>query len=205
MGRKPRSLKPKTEPAQAEAGHNSGGITDQQQEALWFQHRGQLVNLQGQIDALVAKKRNVYKSLKADLGITKTEADYAIGLADDADNKALHSHRRRMMLARWENHPIGTQADMFDDVDRTPGVQKAYNAGKKVGFLGEPCSPPHDPATEQAQRWIAGWQDGQAAKLGKGITPLANGTDGQDVRPRSLQTGGTAPGVNVPLETGDDL
>jgi ribosome modulation factor len=158
-----------TEPAPP-IGHNgTADVTDDQQQALWFNdHKPKLVALRAKLATATADLRNQYKRLKADLGITRKEAEFALALEKDEKGEELESHRRRMMLARWEGHPIGTQADMFDNVDRTPSVEKAYAAGKRAGLSGARCEPPHDPATEQAQNWIAGWHDGQAV-LAKGI------------------------------------
>jgi hypothetical protein len=147
-------------------GHNSNApkteLNDEQKQVLWFQHKKDIKGLRDLIASKSADLRNVYKKLKADLGITKAEADFAIALDNDEDNKMLESHRRMMELARWEQHPIGTQPDMFDGVDRTPAVDKAAARGKKDGLAGNPMDPQADPSTPQYGAYMTAFHEGNA-------------------------------------------
>jgi hypothetical protein len=166
-------------------GHNSGdegkteqpkpaektGLTDEQKQVLWFQAKKQILALKATIASETGKLRNVFKTLKADLGLTRADVDFAISLDNDEDDKALTTHRRRMELARWEGHPIGTQPDLFDGVDRTPAVDKAKARGKKDGLAGNPCDPQADPSTPQYGAYMEAFHEGNAELARSGIKP----------------------------------
>jgi hypothetical protein len=155
-------------------GHNSGDdaplttgeLTDEQRQVLWFGAKRKIVSFKESIASITGELRNEYKKLKADLGLLKSDVDFALSLEDE---DAEETHRRRMMLARWEQHPIGLQADMFGDgVDRTPAVDKKRAEGKRHGLAGDPCNPGCDPSSEQYQSYMAGFHEGQAV-LAQGI------------------------------------
>ena len=131
---------------------------------------------------VTADLRNTYKLLRAELGITKKDADFAIALADDEDDEMMAEHRRRMQLARWEGHAIGTQSDLFDDVDRTPAADRAFAEGKKAGLSGETKRCDYAPETEQYRQFMSGWDAGQTV-LTKGFKKPE---DDADVRPPFL-------------------
>jgi hypothetical protein len=154
-------------------GHNSGELTDDQKQVLWFQRKKRIASLKTKIASLTGELRAEYKGLKAELGITRADADFALALGKDDDDKMLEQERRRRMLARWEGHAIGTQSDLFDD-DRTPAVDAAFADGKRAGLAGERCENPFDPSTEQYREFQGGYHEGQAALAANGIkkTPL---------------------------------
>jgi ribosome modulation factor len=51
---------------------------------------------------------------------------------------------------------------MFDEVDRTPAVDKAFADGPVAGAGGKSAQPPYATGTEQEQAWLKGWHTGQA-------------------------------------------
>lgn len=173
-GRPPGSRnKPKSADSNG-VGHNSGDdaplstgeLTDEQRQVLWFGAKRRIVSFKESIASITGELRNEYKKLKAELGLLKSDVDFALTLEDE---DAEETHRRRMMIARWEQHPIGLQADMFGDgVDRTPSADKAFANGKRAGLAGDRCNPPHDPSSEQYQRFVAGFHEGNAV-LAQGI------------------------------------
>jgi hypothetical protein len=167
-------------------GHNSGAdsaperteLTDDQKQVLYFQWKKKIVAAREQMASLTGELRNAYKGLKADLGITKKEADFALALDNDEKGEMIESHRRMMELARWEQHPIGLQADLFDGIDRTPAVDKAAARGKKDGLAGDPCAPQADPSTPQYDAYMTAFHEGNAELARSGIkaptAPAAN-------------------------------
>jgi hypothetical protein len=157
-------------------GHNSKDatpeLTEDQRIALTFLHK------KAYTTALAVKKqadadlKSVARLAKAELGED--------GLANIKDMIALESEEgekklkaqieRQLRVAKWMNVPFGAQGALFDAVDRTPAVDKAYANGKRDGLAGEPQHNPHDPSTAQYKKYLEGWQDGQAV-LAQGIRP----------------------------------
>jgi hypothetical protein len=69
-------------------------------------------------------------------------------------------------VARFLNHPIGTQPELpLVMEDRTPGVDKARAEGELAGAQGVVCSAPYAVGSPNEQAWIAGWHDGQATLM----------------------------------------
>jgi hypothetical protein len=161
------------------------GATDEQVAALWFNHKKRIISLKEQAAALNGKLRAAFKLLKSETGILRKEAEFAISLGkDDDDGEIMRSERRRRMLARWEGHPVGMQADLFDDAPE----QRDYRAeGRKAGLAAEPAKPPKHLAYNSLPylNWMEGWHEGNtinASQVGRG-KQSAN----DDLRPRHVQ------------------
>lgn len=173
MGRKPGSKNRKPDDSNG-IGHNGGEtldapaeLTDEQRQVLWFSAKRRIMSLKAAMASTNSELRLEFKKLKADLGFLRSDVEYALGLEDD---DAEETHRRRMTIARWEQHPIGLQADMFP-VDRTPAVDRAYADGKRAGLAGERAEPQWHETTEQYQRYMEGFHEGNAV-LAQGIKPV---------------------------------
>lgn len=140
-------------------------LSDEQMQALTYQNMNTYQN------ALAAKKKadadfkNVCKIIKAELGPDGVaNIKDLIALDTEEGEKRIRAEvERKMRVARWAGAAIGTQADMFDGVDRTPAIDKARAAGKREGLKGAPRKPPHDPSTPQYAKWIEGYDEGQTA------------------------------------------
>lgn len=146
----------------AAAGHNSSALTDDQQQALFWSHLGKIKRQRDKIASLTGELRQAYKLAKAE-GFSKADLDYALRLESEDETEAIDRRRREAQIARWMAHPIGTQSDLFDGVDRTPAVDKAYATGKIAAFKGDaPIAPYADGGSEQAQAWLRGHHDGSA-------------------------------------------
>lgn len=81
----------------------------------------------------------------------------------------------RLQVARWIGHAMGQQLDLFEQPNRTPIAESAYEAGKIARMENKPASPPHDPSTEAYAKWMSGFHaenDRQNAENAKGFKPL---------------------------------
>lgn len=147
---------------EAGQGHNSG-LSENQERALFFDHLNKIQSSKEELEQVKAAHARLFKAAKAD-GITKKDLEYALRLrADDSNGEELLEERRReVRIAKWLQHPVGTQIDLFDE-DRTTAVERAKELGKNAGMEGQTCISPYDGSTEQAQAWIKGWQEGQKA------------------------------------------
>lgn len=164
-------------------GHNSGEtpvvLTEDQRCALLVQGVKKIETYQEQLESIKANIRNVRRALKSD-GFDRFEVDYALRLRRVDDTEELDRRRREARIARWLNHAIGTQADLFADeeiVDRTPSVDKAFSEGKLAGMEGESCNPPSHMGQEQRQEWIKGWGQGQSLIAVEGFAPLSDAAE----------------------------
>jgi uncharacterized protein (UPF0335 family) len=162
-------------------GHNSQSepetsLTEDQRRALLLQGVAKIERLQESLESIKGDIRNVRKALKSD-GFDRFEVDYALRLRKADETEELDKRRREARIAKWLNHPVGTQPDLFGEVDRTPSVDKAYEAGKIVGLEGGKCEVPHHYGQEQQSKWIEGWHDGQSALATKGFGPLSDASE----------------------------
>ena len=154
-------------------GDNGGppmDLTDEQRQVLFFQPGGHLEKYKA---ALASKKaadahlRNICKIAKSELGPTVID-DIKLAIeAETPEGEAAIKTRMesQVRLLRWLGLPIGEQGSLFPDVDLRPAVERARADGKRSGFKGERCSPPHDPSIPQYNAWMDGWQEGQSALL----------------------------------------
>lgn len=170
---------------EAGQGHNSG-LTENQERALFFDHLNKIQASKEELEKMKASHARLFKAAKAD-GINKKDLEYALRLrADDSNGEELLEERRReIRIAKWLQHPVGTQIDLFD-ADRSTAEEKAFELGKNAGMEGETCIAPYDGSSKQAQAWIKGWHEGQAAifairkKKTEEEAPIVKGAEAPD-------------------------
>jgi uncharacterized protein (UPF0335 family) len=169
-------------------GHNSGqsvqALNEDQQRALYLQNIGKIERLKEAATSAAGALRQAYQTAKAD-GFSKQDIDWGIRLRKVEEKETLEDRRRQALLAKFLNHPIGTQPDMFDGVDRTPSVDKAREHGKMDGMEGKPLTPPsqYTPGTEQYESYCEGWHDGQAVLGMKGFKKTEQVPEGEFADP----------------------
>jgi ribosome modulation factor len=161
MGRpKGSKNKPKDNEEAPAAGHNSA-LSEAEKQALFVRGLADLESLIEEKNEVVADIRNNRKRIVS-YGFEPWEIDYALRLRKDTDNEAVDRRRKEAQIARFLNHPIGTQPDMLEELDRTPAVDKAFADGRVAGAGGKTAQPPYATGTEQEQSWLKGWHAGQA-------------------------------------------
>jgi hypothetical protein len=197
------------EEPQAEAspgvGHNAitvADLSEDDRQVLFFQGKRRYK------DALEIKKAGaaafmrVCKSLKAEQGAhVIANIKTSIELETPEGETAFCERRdREIEIAVWMGMPKGTQGSMFDEVDRTPSVDRAFGEGKRAGFEGAIAKPPHDPSVPQYDAWMRGHSEGQAALMRANLRPLSDnaelsmeGPDGPLTEEIARQTFGTEP------------
>lgn len=164
----------------ATADHNAAkpaAMTDEQAQALFFNHKKTYAKALDEKKQTDAKFKNVCKVIKAE-GSKLDDILLAIALESDEGDATLKAKiEAQLRVARWMGSAVGTQFDMFED--RTPSVDKAFEDGKRAGLRGDDAKPPHAAASEQGQKWMHGWHNGQAI-LAKGFKkPMDEGFDKQ--------------------------
>jgi ribosome modulation factor len=136
-------------------------LTDEQKQKLFFVHQ------KGYKAALEVKQKadadfkNKCKTIKAD-GIAVSEIKLSLMEPEKFEARVREDVESYSRVARWLGSPIGTQLQLLDEPDRTPGDDRAYEDGKRAGMRGEDCKAPFAQHLPQANRWREGWHAGQA-------------------------------------------
>lgn len=154
--------KPKDEAA-AGIGHNGGRLSEEDEMNLLFINVGLVSNAQAKLATANSEVRNAYKRAKAD-GFSKKQVDLAIRLRTEEGQKSFKADLEdSARIARWSGMAIGEQGSLFDEKDRTPIAERAYDEGRRAGLQSEDLnSNPYDVTTEAGQAYISGWHDGQS-------------------------------------------
>lgn len=152
-------------------GHNRPTrTTPTGEQELFLQHRVSWNNWRAKVKAVEALGIDVKAALKSDgfKVIHMQIADNLLNVKGEA--KVTAEVKDRLQVARWIGHAMGNQLDMFEQPDRTPSADKAYENGRIASMQNQPRKPPHDPSTEQYRTWTDGYNDHQEellARLGK--------------------------------------
>lgn len=133
----------------------------------FLQHRTAWISWQGKVAAVEEIGRDVKAALKAD-GYTVKQMQIADQLAGKAkaEAKVVAEVKDRLQVARWIGHPMGAQLDLFEQPDRTPITDRAFDAGKIASMNNQPRKPPHAPDTEAYRSWMAGYNNHQETLAG---------------------------------------
>jgi uncharacterized protein (UPF0335 family) len=149
------------EQKQSVIGDNGFELTEAEKRALLVNGLNQIEGLVERKDEIVSDIRTARKRLVAH-GFKPKVIDFALRLRKEEDGEMIEQRRAEMEVARFLNHPIGTQPELpLDMVDRTPGVDKAKAEGEIAGAEGQTCHSPHVAGTPIDQAWIEGWHVGQ--------------------------------------------
>jgi hypothetical protein len=140
---------------------NGFELTEAEKRALLIQGLPELEGLIKQKDDLVRKIRTSRKRLVSH-GFKPKVIDFALRLRKDEDDSMIEERRAEIEVARFLNHPIGTQPELpLVMEDRTPGVDRAFAEGEIAGAKGVVCTAPYAVASPNEQAWIKGWHQGQ--------------------------------------------
>jgi len=144
---------------------------DDQDRALFLQALPKIGALKAALNTANANLRNAYKQAKAD-GFSKGDFDEAFkmqGAEGEKVKKAAIS--RSLRIARWLGMDLGAQLDMFEQDERVPAADRAFEEGKSQAMQGISAKCDYAPETEQHRKFMEGWHAGQAI-LAKGFKPL---------------------------------
>jgi ribosome modulation factor len=170
--------KQKTSPDAPGAGHNSGedneagervvGRTTDEMRVLFNSHRSAWTGWKAKLAVVEEIERDVKAALKAD-GFTVKQMQIADSLLTvKGEEKITNEVQDRLQVALWVGHPMGRQLEMFQDPDRTPAVDRAFEDGKTAGLEGRVRKPPYSPELPQHEQWMQGWYAGNKIMLDNG-------------------------------------
>lgn len=153
-----------SEGSNGQMGHNSGamdGLTEDQQRALGFLHKGKYEKALADKKAAAAAFLNCTKIAKAD-GVSVDDIKLLIRLDTPEGEASLRAElNRQLEVARWAGSEIGTQFSLLDEPDRSPLEDRAFEEGKRAGMKGESLNSPYEGAAGAA--YAEGWHIGQEA------------------------------------------
>ena len=135
-------------------------MTDEQQQALFMHHLAAIAAAEGKKKAADATLRNAHKAAHAD-GYSKHAIGYARELQAEEADDMVERRKEELKIAQWLGHPIGTQGDLLDGMDRRPAEDKAFDEGKVGGMLAVDKASPYSKGSVQDQKWLEGWDAGQ--------------------------------------------
>lgn len=158
---RPAGAKNKPKEASAGVGHNGGGLSADQSAAILVPALAKYRSFMAEMEGIKGKLRNIRKQLKADLGMESWEVDYVLRIGKNKEEDEVKRRLREQELALWLQHPIGTQGDLLDGVDRRPADEKGFQEGKIAGLEGKDRVSPYSPSTPQGQAWLKGYDEGQ--------------------------------------------
>lgn len=144
---------------------NDLDLTPAEKQALLVRSLVEIEGLTDQKNTIVSNIRTARKKLVAN-GFAPKVIDFALRLRKDEDDAMVEQRRAEIEVARFLNHPIGTQSDLFDiQADRMPEVDRAFTLGEIAGAEGKTCIAPHATGSPMEQAWLKGWHQGQATIL----------------------------------------
>lgn len=161
----------KTEAAKAAIGHNSA---DPKLRTLFLSYMNgengcpSIPNLKSLVSKANSKYRAALKAAKKD-GFEQFMFETA-ALVGTPEGEAEFKTKigRQLLAAQFMGSTVGSQLDLFNEPDRTPATDRAYDEGKQASMSNQAAVPKYSPETEQYRQYMAGFHDHQAT-LAKGI------------------------------------
>jgi hypothetical protein len=154
----------------ANKNHNFNSPMNVDEQKLFLQHLPIIVAQKDKVTTAVADLRNLYKKAKGD-GFEKADFDLAQAI-DTAEKEAKLKARiaRQLTIAKYCGKSLGAQLDLFQQPDRTPSSEIAYDEGKIASMKNQVADPGYDPSTEQYREYMRGYHDVQGEQIKGGIT-----------------------------------
>lgn len=142
-----------------EAGHNSV-LSASERSALRMHHIRALLKVEEEMQPLRELRKKIRAEAKGD-GFKLSEIDAGIRLATMEDQTIFVAEIKELIdIARAFNAlPPGEQGDLFPDL--RPVDERCFDEGKVAGLAGKNPEPPYGADSEQGQKWLEGWHEGQ--------------------------------------------
>lgn len=161
--------------AEPENVEDGPALTDMELQDLFLADKNALISGKEKLDKAVAAIRNIKKRIKSN-GFTVKMVEAAILMETEEGEEKIRTETAQLLqAAKWVGVPWGSQIDMFQEPDRTPAVDKSFDAGKRASMEDKPRKAPHAQESPQARAWYAGYDEHQA-ELHKGFKKK-NGSD----------------------------
>jgi hypothetical protein len=144
----------------ANAGHNSGDLTEAEERSLFFHHLRKRMSHNSQLAVINADKKADAKIAQAD-GLVIGDLDYAIK-ALEAEDKGTITDRylSHGKVLTWLGLAEGYQPDLF--ADRAAGLDAIEKRGERAGLAALTRESEYAPGSDEDQCWLRGYDNGQA-------------------------------------------
>ncbi len=148
------------QPAEAQPGHNSNDLTEDQRKALFFHHLRKRAVHNAKLKELGDAKKADGKLAQADK-VVLGDLDYAIK-AIGADDKKTVTDRfvAEGEILGWLGLSSGFQSDMFRD--RAPAVERIEKQAELAGYAGLERVSGYAEGSDEDTRWLASYDAAQA-------------------------------------------
>lgn len=148
-------------------GHN--GLTDREEQALFFHHKRRVNNMLALKKKADADFRNACKMAKAELGESAAD-DIKISTAmDDEGGEAvvMAEITRKLRIMRWMGRLPGQQGELFTDAAKAAAeAVDPFERGIIAGMNGVSSADcPYPVASPEGQKWLDGIGEGQKAMV----------------------------------------
>lgn len=162
-----KTAKPETTPSPG-AGHND------EKRSNFFVHLPSWNEWKAKRKAVDQLEKDVKAAIKAS-GLLVEHFKISDDLASQnkkTATKTMNAVKCRLEVMAWTGDmKARQQLDLFDEPDRTPSVDKAYDIGKQMSMENKAFQPPFAESTEQYRACSAGYYEHQATLSG-GFKPL---------------------------------
>jgi hypothetical protein len=141
-------------------GHNGGGLTSDQRQALALMHRRIYRTKMAAKKEADAAVKNACKVIKADLGefgLLQVK-EMMVRETPEGAAKADAELKAKTEVRVWVSDD--RQLDMFPTAVKA-AESEAYQQGKIAGMDDEACRSPYGPETADSEDWIRGWGVGK--------------------------------------------
>lgn len=144
-------------------GDNSKGsrLSFEDERALFTKHRQAWNAYQARQAAVDELRADVVQALKNDgfnIQHMKIADDFANAKGEKRQVAAVED---RLKVARWIGHKMGSQLDLFNEPDRRPIDEVAFEEGVLASQENRPAKPPYDPGHPRYQPWLKGYAKDQ--------------------------------------------
>lgn len=159
-------------------GHNSKSAEDEDADRAqaFFVHEKSLRAADAALAAAKEKRRSVVANIKKD-GFLLEEFKVSEQLdTENGENTLKEQISRMLRVARWKAVPLGAQADMFDEPDRTPIVDRARMEGRRDAMQGANRKTDYAPETEMYRAYMDAYDEAQAKVVKDQLKPLSTTT-----------------------------
>ena len=134
-------------------------LSDQQRQALLFQHKRKLAPLLSAESAAKAAVTKAYELAKKE-GIPKSEILLALRLESEAGIEKVKAEvERTSRIARWLG--VGKQLDLFGSAEKQIAAERHYEDGRRAALNDEPPKPPGHLGVKDADTWLSGHAAGR--------------------------------------------
>lgn len=142
-------------------------MADEQERTLFFQDKGKYERLLAALKVATKAVQDHGKTIKAnhgDHGLSAIKLAIKIQSSDEGEKDAKERIAFDFRVMRWLGTATGFQGNLFEEVDRRPGDELAYDRGKVAGMEGKGMKEfGYDESNANWQDAARGWHDGQAA------------------------------------------